>query len=665
MELIEKLFACKSLDSKDVLNDVKFVGKIGSLADIRLVVDDVYNRGIDELREQYRHCPEIFESFEQLTPDNYEGYNVLCELKKHRDDIMILIDKYHPSKLVKGGIYGWMARVKSTAKIHGFRNSKNVLINKYDNSLQLTNYYNTPSITNNLTNPQPQPYHTSITTTTISHSLSTFPINNQPPTIYPHSYVNNINEIDVTEDPTVSSDKSDSENKHAFLFPSIGCMQSEMKTPEINPECYRLMSKVYTQSGIKDYLKKTLKLSPKSIDFALILCHLIHKKHEDYTPLMSTMIQDIAQQLKIEKYSSIVDLLKKHEIIELDAKKPYGTGGYSKGDHCRAYRIGDTYCHKKLKMSKLIRSIKITTQQNPDDLINPICSHLRSTYSHLSLPTIDEIEARARVLYADRETFKGKDCVYLKISKTKIADYQIIKKDKRGNEYVGLTHRILDYDIDLYEKFLSDGIQDPYSTSCGRVCDSFVFMRKWERKEIKIDGEAIAEVDLSFLHGAIIWTFTNDHVTKQESDAWLSLLSTDLYTTIATYVYPKTNDTEQVKENRQKIKTEILSYFNDSPKNQKHYKCHQYFIDNHASIMGRVIAMKTLTDKLHAETSNVLLDYESRLLGVIMQKLSKLGIHCLYAFDALYPTASNADKVKEIMDYTALSMGIPTHAKIE
>lgn len=56
--------------------------------------------------------------------------------------------------------------------------------------------------------------------------------------------------------------------------------------------------------------------------------------------------------------------------------------------------------------------------------------------------------------------------------------------------------------------------------------------------------------------------------------------------------------------------------------------------------------------------------YEADLVGNVMGKLYQKGIHCLYAFDALWVGKSYANEVKKIMDECALEGGIPCKAKI-
>lgn len=77
--------------------------------------------------------------------------------------------------------------------------------------------------------------------------------------------------------------------------------------------------------------------------------------------------------------------------------------------------------------------------------------------------------------------------------------------------------------------------------------------------------------------------------------------------------------------------------------------------------MGKLIHFNRLH---HAETSSILLMYEADLVGCVMGKLYRKGIHCLYAYDALWVGKSFAEQVRKIMDECALEGGIPCKAKI-
>ncbi len=211
---------------------------------------------------------------------------------------------------------------------------------------------------------------------------------------------------------------------------------------------------------------------------------------------------------------------------------------------------------------------------------------------------------------------------------------------------------------------MEEGIAQPYTTECGRVVDSFAMMRKWIRQLVKIDGESISEVDYGALHPCLVWRILNGFVNPLEADRYLRMLKGDIYIEIARYLHPDASETELVEVYRPKVKKELLTYFNDKAGNQHHYKCHQYFVDNFPEMLERLQSGKFATSRGHAETSSILLMYEADLLGNVMGKLYRMGIRCLYAFDALWVKESMAEQVREIMDECALAGGIPCKAKI-
>jgi len=301
---------------------------------------------------------------------------------------------------------------------------------------------------------------------------------------------------------------------------------------------------------------------------------------------------------------------------------------------------------------KLSKPLDIHRHFSPNETNNIICKALVNTYPHLVLPTMDEVKAKAQELHRTHKKMKGKECVYSVTAHRKKEDYDRSK------------FRVLDYDIELYEAFLEEGIRTPYETSCGRVVDSFSMMRKWIRQMITIDGESISEVDYGALHPCLVWRILNGYVNPSEADRYLRMLMGDIYIEIARFLYPDASETELVEVYRPKVKKELLTYFNDKVSNQHHYKCHQFFSENFPEMLERLQSGKFATSKGHAETSSILLMYEADLVGNVMAKLFHKGIHCLYAFDALWVGKSYANEVKTIMDECALEGGIPCKTKI-
>jgi len=410
------------------------------------------------------------------------------------------------------------------------------------------------------------------------------------------------------------------------------------------------MTHLLVPKGAKEALE-TQGFTNNEVEWGLVVMHFARTKDEEYRGIHSKFMDSIAKQLGRVKYGKVLEVLlkgtEKGAFIEWEDE-----GSYSQGAYCRQYRITQKYMERDAIRYTLSKPIDIHRHYTQNDTHNIICKALERTYPHLGLPTLEEVKARAIELHKSKVKMKEKKCVYA------------VQAHQKKKFYNRAKRRVLDYDIELYASFLDEGIAQPYTTECGRVMDSFTKMRKWIRKMVTIDGEPIIEVDYGALHPCLVWRILNGFASQEEADRYLKMLMGDIYIEIARYLYPDASETDLEEVYRPKVKKELLTYFNDKAGNQHHYKCHKFFIKNFPEMLERLQSGKFATSKGHAETSSILLMYEADLVGNVMGKLFHKGIHCLYAFDALWVGKSYANEVRIIMDECALDGGIPCKAKI-
>ena len=201
------------------------------------------------------------------------------------------------------------------------------------------------------------------------------------------------------------------------------------------------------------------------IEWALVMLHFARTKDDGYRGIHSKFMDSIAKQLGRIKYKKPLDILlngtAKGALIEWE-----NDGSYSQGAYSRQYRISEKYMNRDAIRQKLSKPIDIHRHYTQTETINIICKALTSTYPHLELPTLDEVKARAMELHKSKSKIKGKRSVYA------------VAAHRNKSFYNRKKRRVLDYDIELYEAFLEEGIRVPYATECGRVVDSFAMMRK-------------------------------------------------------------------------------------------------------------------------------------------------------------------------------------------
>ena len=393
--------------------------------------------------------------------------------------------------------------------------------------------------------------------------------------------------------------------------------------------------------GIRRRIKRLPKEILKKIDFntdvavekcLIMISNLTYTvfKDEDYWKGLSS--KNLNQQFKkgfanTFVYKNIIEALKYEAngaCPIIDCKKnSYNTETYRENYHAKQYRLNKSSRNIALESyvikfedNIIIRKDHCLEQFNKSNS-NVIGQNLIKVYDQITLPSKDEILNHAKKLVKENyKNKKGKKLTFLN------------KKSK--SYYSSSTPRsFVEHNIKLYEFLVCSNYRIPKigdSKSGGRVVDSFNLMPSWIRSLIKISNEKIIELDFKALHPNIVFSLYGEPKHQITHEYIAKVLNKPLY----------------------EIKIEHLSFFNKRIEDMKKSILYDFYYEREKVMLENIIREK----KIHGykKTSQRLFEKEVTIMKDIIYELSRLGIHVLYVYDALYCRQTHEGIVTEIMN---------------
>ena len=405
--------------------------------------------------------------------------------------------------------------------------------------------------------------------------------------------------------------------------------------------------------NLKKYVsRKSLRTIHKDIDIAIEIClkflsnlSITYYQDNKWRTLNSTILND---QFKWKNdntwvYSKVIAVLKegtkrKGPFIEVK-KNREGKESYEMGISSKQYKLSDTYLKAgleeyQLKNKDFIKKreayikgkINIASQ-------NVICNNLIQIYPKIELPDEEHLMRVGREhAKQGKLTNKGK---------------RITMRNKHGNSHWKNPDKLsfVEDAIKRYKNLFKNGpriFRIGNEKSGGRIVDSFTLMSSWIRKECKIDGEFIVEVDYSSLHpnnASKIYGGSGKNLNHDDVAGYLGI-------------------------SRNEAKSEHFKFFNKRWSDMKKPSVFKYYSENEPEMIENIRKDKLTSKYGHKITSRRLLKIEVEIMTKAIKKLNEMGIYIIYVYDALYCHPRDKEIVKLVMDSAVKEMGINTYAKI-
>jgi hypothetical protein len=454
------------------------------------------------------------------------------------------------------------------------------------------------------------------------------------------SYVTN-NTIDVT--PVIPTDSEGNDNTICTEFATFFKDPTTLYIPKsiLKELTSRYISKSLLNAIDTD---ETIAIE-KCLIFLNNLCSLFFNPEREYKVLNSELLHE---QLKGDKdntyiYTKVINLLlvgtkEKGAVIEIlsdeNERHIYGKGIISK-----RYKITDSYLKLgvskyKLKTEYLItRRMKSYYKQIAEANNNVIGKNLMNLYSTLDLPTENEILLEGKRLSK----------IKAKTKKGKLITYRNKRSDDKFKDIK--QHSFIEDNIKMY-KYLTDDFTFivPFigdERSGGRVVDSFTLMPSWIRSMVKIDDEAIVEVDIKALHPN---------------------LSIKIFGGIERFITHQ-KVAEKASIDVDKVKIEHLSFFNKEVWQMKASPLWEYYSTNEPEMIQNIIQDKQKNG--YKNTSKRLFKMEVEIISEVISRLNKLGMFVGYIYDALFCKESDAETIKDMMNQVLMEFEVFTVASYD
>ena len=369
------------------------------------------------------------------------------------------------------------------------------------------------------------------------------------------------------------------------------------------------------------------------LQFLSNLAPTFYYEDRNWRALSSTILHQQSQLTKKTEwiYLKIIELLligtTKGAFI--DNPLPHREGFYSK-----RYKLADSYL-KAGCIPYLIKSQEILDNRSKlfkyefsRALKNPIGRDIIRVTPLITFPTRNQIDTEALRLVNNCYIKKGKRLKFL--GKHSKSEYDLTK-----------TVFVEDH-IKIFEYLTNKGPMIPHigdEKSGGRVYDSLNMMPSWIRSLILIDGKPIKENDFSALHPNLTQTiFEGDEkfITHQKV-------------------------ADELNVNVNEVKIEHLSFFNKTEYNMRKSPLFNYYKEKNPILLNKILVDKEKNG--YRNTSKLLFKKEVELMTLIIERLNQRNILVLYVFDALICKEEDYIITKEIMNNTALELGIYTEVK--
>jgi hypothetical protein len=453
-----------------------------------------------------------------------------------------------------------------------------------------------------------------------------------------------INDYSTTSSPIYSTDLNESKKKLNYIVKSILSGQFKYDYEKGIYDSLPLFlntNYISVPSELKRHLERNKSLLNK-IDSDTIIaiekCLLVasnltnDKKYDEWKSLCSEILQIQVKKGNDNTYfvRNIVDVLLQTGFVEIK-KDNHGYDIFTEGK-CRDFKLTNTS----------IKYYKLTTKQVIYNRQKAIIFHLRKIAENIIVNNLLRLYPRLTFPSLESLNQKAKKLVKEKYSNRK---GQVLKfRNKHPDSYFKEIEQIVFVEdhLSMYDRYVTKCLRIPTigdNKSGGRVVDSLVLIPKWIREEILIDGERIIECDYQCLHPNIAFSIYGGDckfLTHQIVSDYLGI------------------DVKIIKKGHLKFFNQRAEYMQKNP-------VFKYYEDNHIGLLVK-FAEEKLKRRNHKITSKKLFGKEVELMSKVIKKLNRANIYGIYVYDALYVKQSDSEKVKDIMNEVALTLGIYTTA---
>jgi len=317
---------------------------------------------------------------------------------------------------------------------------------------------------------------------------------------------------------------------------------------------------------------------------------------------------------------------------------------YSYGSYSFGYRLGKNYFGNGIVKHKVKTTLVKTKVENyyRESLIralqNPICKNLIRAYKGITLPTLKEVQERAKKLISENFiTNKGR---------------RLKSLNRHTKEYYKKTEGITwaEDSIEIFKYLTEDGYMIPKAgdeKSGGRVYDTFTLMPSWIRDMVKMDDQPIHKIDFSALHPNIC---------------------ANLYGGVTQYI-THAKIAEEAGIPIKDVKTEHLSFFNKTWEQMTNSPLFNYYWQKEPKMMDNIRWDKYDNEleqgEKHKNTSRKMFKKEVEIMTECIKRLNESEIYVGYIYDALFCSGNYSGVVKQVMDEVSLDFGVKTIAKID
>lgn len=311
---------------------------------------------------------------------------------------------------------------------------------------------------------------------------------------------------------------------------------------------------------------------------------------------------------------------------------------YKPGEFCRTYHITDTYQTGFQEYTIKTKYVKGITYRNHCIMLaklnnNSIAKNMLNFYGSIELPTKEYLLTRGKELIKQHyHTNSGKKLTLLGKHNYK----------KRNEVWKDADNRVfLEKHIEIFEYLTHNGFIIPIigDEKCPRVYDSISLLPSWIRKEIKIDGKKLVDIDYKCLHPNLIMNIyggSTKYITHEKVANDIGL---------------------DVKN----VKIKHLSFFNLKESHMISSKLFKYYNTIETDVMNKILLDKKLYD--YNCTSKFLFELEVQIMTKVIEELNKQNIYVGYIYDAIIVNPKDFIIAKNVMNKVVLEFGVYTNTK--
>ena len=396
--------------------------------------------------------------------------------------------------------------------------------------------------------------------------------------------------------------------------------------------CYPYAIEKHLKKANKEDLKAIASDPSQAKEMIYLFCSNLVSTQYEFLHGNGHKIKNLHSRILLEQcgnnYKQIIDYLIKHELLKTDNR-------YVVGEKSKSYWFTEKVLRSKVKEHYLKFDTIINRRQKINNTYSQALAKnvianisIEKVYPHLELPSINAVQALLeKRVSAKYVTPKGKK--YIKPSKKKrqrlLEGSDVIYTDDLMNIYNYLTKGGI--------KQFSIG-----NENCPRPISSITLMPSVIRKEIKMGGQELYELDYTALHPNIancLYGENQSMITHKDMEVYLSI----------PYLQAK-------KYN--------LSYFNYEEKYFLSSKASKYYQENHPILFDELLRIKQINPMI---ITHSLFKKEVELMTNVFVELDKNGIRPVYVYDAVLVIKEHVSQTREIMNLVAKQMGINSIVK--